>query len=178
MFNKPERRGWAAGWERAGAREKEIRLKSERGKCSHSQGLWDPYIAANYLLSEVISFRTAERHLMQLAIKCPYVYFFFFFYLKKKKPFLRLPSRINPCTRSCQVAVVVCCQRKISTKGKVAEVTSNRMLIEANIVINCFHWPIYVTFFQAIKIFLEAGETAAPNPFKIHLKHNARDTIW
>lgn len=68
------------GWGRSRAREKEIRLRSERGKCSHSQGLWAPYIAANYLLSEVISFRTAE--LMWLAIKCPY------FSLSREMPFL------------------------------------------------------------------------------------------
>lgn len=68
--------------EKQSQRKKEIRLKSERGKCSHSQGLWAPYIAANYLLSEVISFRTAARQLMRLAIKCPY------FSLSREMPFL------------------------------------------------------------------------------------------
>lgn len=147
--------------ERSRAREKEIRLKSERGKCSHSQGLWAPYIAANYLLNEVISFRTAERQLMWLAIKCPY------FSLSLQMPFLLLA--LNSC--SCQVSpvlqsAVVCCQIMITTvstrewKLLRLQVTVDQMLIEAIQWFNVYMTTVY----GAIKapsvwflLFLEAG---------------------
>lgn len=112
MFNQPERRGWAAGWERSRARE--IRLKSERGKCSHSQGLWAPYAVANYLFNEVISFRKAERQFVWLEIKCPY------FTLSWKMPFLLLVlNNRSPTGSRCQVnpvlqSVVVHCQIMIT----------------------------------------------------------------